>query len=126
MTTYTSRIVDRELDELLSALAAIAIEGPKAVGKTATAERRARTVHRLDLPGMRAVASADPTVLACDPPPMLLDEWQHVPALWDAVRRAVDDDASPGRFILTGFGHATHAPRNTRAPAESSGTACVR
>jgi predicted AAA+ superfamily ATPase len=40
-------------------------------------------------------------VLAADPP-ILLDEWQHVPAIWDGVRRGVDDGAEPGRFLLTG------------------------
>ena len=90
MSDYTQRIVDSELDELLPQLAAIAIEGPKAVGKTATAERRARTVHRLDVPEVRSIAAADPTVLLKDPAPILLDEWQHVPAIWDAVRDAVD------------------------------------
>ena len=90
MSDYTQRIVDSELDELLPQLAAIAIEGPKAVGKTATAERRARTVHRLDVSEVRSIAAADPTVLLKDPAPILLDEWQHVPAIWDAVRDAVD------------------------------------
>ena len=58
---YEQRILDRELDELLSSLPALAIEGAKGVGKTATAARRARTVIALDDPGQLAVISADPT-----------------------------------------------------------------
>lgn len=99
---YQRRIVDEELDELSASLAAIAVEGAKAVGKTATAVQRATTVHRLDEPRHRALAEADPDRVLTADPPVLLDEWQHVPSLWDGVRRAVDDGAEPGRFILTG------------------------
>jgi hypothetical protein len=51
---YVRRVLDDELDELMLGAAAIAIEGPKAVGKTATAAVRARTVIRLDDSGERA------------------------------------------------------------------------
>ena len=115
MSDYTQRIVDSELDELLPQLAAIAIEGPKAVGKTATAERRTRTVHRLDASEVRSVATADPTVFLKDTAPILLDEWQHVPAIWDAVRDAVDRDPTPGRFILAGSATPTTPPSHSGA-----------
>ncbi|HEX8757248.1 MAG TPA: DUF4143 domain-containing protein [Steroidobacteraceae bacterium] len=115
MTDYTQRIVDDELDELLPELAAIALEGPKAVGKTATAERRAATVHRLDVPEVRSIAAADPAVLLSDPPPVLLDEWQHVPAIWDAVRAAVDRDPAPGRFLLAGSATPAKPPSHSGA-----------
>jgi predicted AAA+ superfamily ATPase len=83
-------------------LAAIALEGPKAVGKTATALRRANTVHELDDEGQLAVAAADLDRIIAGEPPVLIDEWQRLPALWDKVRRAVDRDRSPGRFLLAG------------------------
>lgn len=83
-------------------LPAIALEGAKAVGKTATASERATTVHQLDDPDQRALAEADPGRLLADPPPVLIDEWQFVPPVWDRVRRAVDAGAAPGRFLLTG------------------------
>ena len=60
---YRRRIVDDELDELIGGLAAIAIEGPKGVGKTRTALQRANTVHRLDDPAELAIAEADPARL---------------------------------------------------------------
>ncbi|HXC25079.1 MAG TPA: hypothetical protein VNU46_04125, partial [Gemmatimonadaceae bacterium] len=78
MSPYTPRVVDEELDELLTTLPAIALEGPKGVGKTATAERRAATVFRLDDAAQRAIALADPRVLLTAVPPILIDEWQHV------------------------------------------------
>ncbi|WP_022930231.1 ATP-binding protein [Patulibacter americanus] len=102
LAPYERRIVDDELDELLTALPAVAIEGPKGVGKTRTALERARTVHRLDDPAELAVARADPARLLDGARPILFDEWQRFPQVWDLVRRAVDDGAEPGSFLLTG------------------------
>jgi hypothetical protein len=102
LAPYQRRIVDDELDELLGELAALAIEGPKGVGKTRTALRRARTVHRLDDPAELSVAVADPSRLLDGERPVLIDEWQRLPEVWDLVRRAVDDGAQPGSFLLTG------------------------
>jgi predicted AAA+ superfamily ATPase len=115
MRRYTRRVVESELDELVAQLSALAIEGPKGVGKTATAERRAATIHRLDEPGERAIAEADPTVLLDAPAPILIDEWQHVPSVWDAVRRAVDRGAEPGRFLLAGSAAPEVAPTHSGA-----------
>lgn len=112
---YRTRVVDAELDELLSTLPAVAIEGPKGVGKTATAERRAQTVYRLDEPARREMAAADPAILIQADPPVLIDEWQHVPSVWDAVRRAVDRDHTSSQFILTGSAAPTVAPRHSGA-----------
>jgi predicted AAA+ superfamily ATPase len=102
LAVYRRRVVDDELDELITALAAIAIEGPKGVGKTRTALGRARTVHRLDDPAELEVARADPARLLDGESPVLIDEWQRLPQVWDLVRRAVDDGAPPGSFLLTG------------------------
>ena len=100
--TYLRRSVDTELDDLFSQLPAVLLDGPKGVGKTATALRRVRTVRRLDVPSERTVIQADPDLVALDKPPVLIDEWQRVPEVWDAVRRSVDEDSSGGRFLLTG------------------------
>src|ERR687895_1117800 len=99
---YRPRVIDDELDLLMRELPAIALEGAKGVGKTATASKRATTIHELDDPDQRALAEAEPGRLLEDAPPVLLDEWQFVPELWDRVRRAVDAGADPGRFLLTG------------------------
>lgn len=112
---YRPRIVDDELDELASGLAAIAIEGPKGVGKTATASRRATTVHALDDPNQRNVALGDPARLLDDPPPVLIDEWQHLPQIWDLVRRRVDDGAPPGQFLLAGSAAPASLPKHSGA-----------
>lgn len=115
MSEYLPRTVDAELDELLVALPALAIEGPKGVGKTATARRRARTLVELDDPAQRAIAEADPAAALTGTPPVLLDEWQRVPAVWDAVRRSVDRKAEPGRFLLTGSANPATPPTHSGA-----------
>lgn len=86
----------------MKSLGAIAIEGPKAVGKTATASQRVTTIFELDDPAQRAVVSADPDGALDRPPPVLFDEWQEHKPIWDKVRRAVDEDAAPGQFLLAG------------------------
>ena len=115
MFPYKERVVDREIDELLTSLPAIAVEGPKGVGKSVTLERRAGTVFRLDTPAHRALAEADPVALLAATPPVLLDEWQPVPAVWDAVRRAVDADHSPSRFLLAGSASPVAPPTHSGA-----------
>lgn len=96
-------------------LPAIALEGPKAVGKTETALRRARTTFRLDDEAQLEVARADPSRLLSGKPPVLIDEWQRMPASWDLVRRAVDAGAAPGQFLLTGSATPTAAPTHSGA-----------
>ncbi|MFT3944181.1 MAG: DUF4143 domain-containing protein [Ancrocorticia sp.] len=100
---YQRRVVDSLLDELMPELPAIAIEGAKAVGKTATASRRASTVLSLDDPRLREVVAADPDMITRLDPPVFVDEWQLEPAIWDRVRRGVDaDPGAGGRFLLAG------------------------
>lgn len=106
---YTTRIVDGELDLLLDQLPAIALEGAKAVGKTATATRRVASTIELDDPAIRAVAEADVDRLVDAGHPVLIDEWQYVPQVWDRIRRRVDAGAPPGAFLLTG----SASPRDT-------------
>lgn len=114
-SSYDRRVVDAELDRLLAALPALSLEGPKGVGKTATAVRRARTVHRLDDVSALEVVQADVGRVATGEPPVLVDEWQRHPAVWDVVRRAVDDDRSPGRFLLTGSAAPSGGPTHSGA-----------
>jgi uncharacterized protein len=99
---YRRRIIDEALDELFPHLAAIALEGAKGVGKTATATQRAATVLSLNNPDEHAALAGNLDLITQVPPPVLIDEWQLEPALWDRVRRAVDDDPAGGRFLLAG------------------------
>ncbi len=106
---YLHRVLDDELDQKSAEFAAISIEGPKGVGKTETAQRRAKTDYRLDGPAGQVV-EANPQVVLTGEPPILIDEWQRVPATWDMIRRAVDDGAPPGSYLLAGSAseHGAH------------------
>ncbi len=103
---YIRRVIDDDLDELLPSIRAISLEGPKAVGKTLTAERRAKTTHRLDDPTQLALLEADMERLTEGEPPILVDEYQRLDGAWDRVRRAVDAGAGP--FLLTGSASSDH------------------
>jgi predicted AAA+ superfamily ATPase len=113
--TYSPRTLDQRLDVLLRGLPALVIDGPKAVGKTATASRRATTVLNLDDLVERTLVQADRDRILRLPGPVLIDEWQLDPPVWDRVRRAVDAGAAPGSFLLTGSAAPTSAPMHTGA-----------
>jgi predicted AAA+ superfamily ATPase len=110
---YRRRILDDELDEYIASardvVVAVALEGARAVGKTSTAGERAVTRYELDDDTHLAIVSADPSLALSQPAPVLIDEWQHYPPVWDRVRRAVDDGELPGPFLLTG----SVAPKGT-------------
>jgi predicted AAA+ superfamily ATPase len=100
---YVPRIVDEELVEAIREHPALLLVGPRGAGKTTTARRHASSIVRLDSPAEAAafVADADSALASFDEP-VLLDEWQAVPEVLAAVKRAVDEDRRPGRFVLTG------------------------
>ncbi|MHB1433237.1 MAG: ATP-binding protein [Streptosporangiaceae bacterium] len=100
---YLRRLLDDLLDDLMTDLPAILIVGPRGTGKTTTAAQRAASSVRLDVPAEAAAFRADPdAILRGLPGPVLIDEWQNVPEVFPAVKRAVDADGAPGRFLLTG------------------------
>jgi uncharacterized protein len=100
---YIERIVDWELLDDLAAIGAAVIEGPKACGKTMTAQHAAASEVRLDTDlKARQAAALEPALILDGPTPRLIDEWQLEPAIWNHVRRAIDDRGDPGQFILTG------------------------
>ena len=100
---YLPRIVDAELADRLAATGAVVVEGPKACGKTATAESVAASAVFLDVDdAARAMVELDPATVLEGDTPRLIDEWQTEPAIWNHIRRAVDRRGAPGQFILTG------------------------
>lgn len=97
------RLVDPWLTEVLAAAPAVMITGARASGKTTTALRHTASVVRLDNAPESLPFEADPdAALRGRPEPLLLDEWQACPGVLGAVKRAVDTERRPGRFILTG------------------------
>jgi len=103
---YLSRVCDAELQEALSTMGAVLIEGAKWCGKTSTAVNVARSTLFMQDPDntrtYQQMADTKPSLLLKGETPRLLDEWQVSPVLWDAVRFEVDKRALPGQFILTG------------------------
>src|SRR5579862_9577768 len=100
---YQPRLADKSLADHLGTFPAVLINGPRAVWKTTTAREHVVDIVKLDAPNQAAAFRADPdAALRLHKEPLLLDEWQAVPDVLGAVRRAVDDDPRPGRFILTG------------------------
>lgn len=102
MDGYGARTIDELLDEVQPELPALALQGAKGVGKTATARQRARTVFSLDSVADAERLRADPRLVTEADGPVLLDEWQRMPAVWDLVRREVDHGAPGGRYLLAG------------------------
>ena len=103
MTSYRPRVADAELQDLMGFMGAVLIDGPKAVGKTVTASQVARTVFRMEVDrAARAALETYPDQLFASPTPILFDEWQDTPDIWNLVRRAVDDHSDKGLYLLTG------------------------
>jgi len=112
---YVSRILDGYLADMLSALPAVAIDGCKGVGKTESASRLAAARLNLDEEPETQALREDPERLDRFPRPLLIDEWQLYPAVWDRVRRAVDREQRPGLFILTGSATPSVTPKHSGA-----------
>ena len=100
---YLPRIIDKELATRLVSTGAVVIEGPKACGKTETARQIAASEVLLDIDtNARQAVGIDPKLVLDGEVPRLIDEWQLEPAIWNHIRRIVDDRGLPGQFVLTG------------------------
>ena len=109
---YKQRLIEKKLDELIQVFGAICIEGPKYCGKTWTARSRSKSAAFIgDSTNnfqTRTMAQISPDLILEGERPRLLDEWQEVPPLWDAVRFEVDQDNNKGKFIMTGSATPNH------------------
>ena len=105
LTNYLPRLIDERLELYLSTFGAVCLEGPKWCGKTWTGLQHSRSSFLLADPANnfsnRELASLDLSQALRGEAPHLIDEWQELPAIWDAVRFAVDQAGSSGRFILS-------------------------
>ncbi len=113
MEGYRKRIADDVLQKRLAAKGAVLIEGPKACGKTTTAEMQASSIIYINDPKQfqqnLILSEIDPEVLLEGDNPRLIDEWQLTPKLWDAIRFSIDHRRKFGLYILTG----SAVPANT-------------
>lgn len=107
---FISGIVSRRIldivEERLRDEPVVALQGPRAVGKSTLlaelAHRHGAEVVDLDEPAMRAAVEVDPAAFVNGPSPVCIDEYQHVPAVLDAIKAQLNRDSRPGRFVITG------------------------
>lgn len=99
--SYIDRLIDKKIDEYLSVFGAINIEGPKWCGKTWASLNHANSKVLLDDEKTKEKAKLDLNLILNDKKPELIDEWNIIPEVWDAVRRKCDDTTEKGNYILT-------------------------
>ena len=106
MNNYKNRIIDKSLDIYLDIFGAVLIEGPKWCGKTWTSKDHSNSEFLLADPkgnfNNKQLAMMNPELALSGEKPRLIDEWQEVPSIWDAIRGKVDEVGEKGQFILTG------------------------
>lgn len=106
MKTYKKRIADKMLAKKLAGKGAVLIEGPKWCGKTTTAEQIANTIVYVSDPEKKKqyleLAQVSPKRILQGKTPVLIDEWQLIPEIWDSIRFEVDHRDEFNQFVLTG------------------------
>lgn len=109
---YKPRLIDSRIDTYLKAFGAVCVEGPKWCGKTWTSAAHANSEVFIGDPSgnfqNRQLAQMNPALILDGDRPRLIDEWQEVPAIWDAVRYMADRSPEKGQFILTGSATPNH------------------
>ncbi len=111
-TDYLPRLIDKQVETYLQTFGAVCIEGPKWCGKTWTSAHHSKSAIYIGDPAgnfqNRQLAELSPELVLEGDTPRLIDEWQEVPPLWDAVRYKVDQTSARGQFILTGSATPNH------------------
>lgn len=109
---YMPRIIDRQIQTYLETFGAVCVEGPKWCGKTWTSSYHSKSEIFIGDPAgnfqNRQLAQLSPALVLDGETPRLIDEWQEVPPIWDAVRYQVDQRPEKGQFILTGSATPNH------------------
>ena len=98
---YINRLVDKKIKDYLSIFGAVSIEGPKWCGKTWSSLNQANSVILLDDDETRQKADLSLELVLNNERPELIDEWNLLPKIWDAVRRKCDETTEKGIYILT-------------------------
>jgi predicted AAA+ superfamily ATPase len=109
MQGYRPRIIDRILADYLQGLPAVCIDGAKGVGKTSSAQQICATEIHMDNKLVQDILNVSSQLIKEASKPVLIDEWQLLPHVWDYVRRLVDENNSPGQYVLTGSAYPKKA-----------------
>ena len=109
---YRKRLIDEKVEKYLKTFGAVCIEGPKWCGKTWTSRYHSNSEFLIGAPDNnfqnRKIAQLDVNTILIGENPRLIDEWNEVPEIWDAVRYKCDEDGKKGKFILTGSSTPNH------------------
>ena len=123
MGNYRHRIVDEILLDRVGSAGAVVLEGPKWCGKTTTCEQIAKSCIYLTDPDRREqylqIAQTEISTLLAGDSPRLIDEWQDIPQIWDAVRHTVDRSGGERHFILTGSSVVSPKKRKQIRPLQT-------
>lgn len=127
MLEYRPRLVDKEIESSLKAYGAINIVGAKWIGKTWTSRSHSKSEFLLMNPEgnyqNRRLAETEVSLIFEGELPRLIDEWQEVPEIWDAVRYKCDEDGIKGKYIITG---STVLPKSKKNKIKHSGAGRIK
>lgn len=98
---YIDRLIDKKIEDYLSIFGAVSIEGPKWCGKTWASLNHANSAVFLDEDVTKEKAKLSLDLILNSEKPELIDEWNLIPEVWDAVRRKCDETTEKGKYILT-------------------------
>jgi uncharacterized protein len=123
MREVLTGLARRRLGEVVEARLAeepvVVLNGPRTVGKSTLlsqlAEYLGRTVIDCDDPATRAAVRDDPARFVESGQPVLIDEYQHVPELLDAIKAQLNRELRPGRYVLAGSTRYATLPEAAQA-----------
>jgi predicted AAA+ superfamily ATPase len=108
MKEYFNRLVENQIKDTLSAMGAVLIQGPRAVGKSTTSRRLSKSSISIDESlHLTEIAKGNPEIILKGDTPRFIDEWQLAPPLWNAVRHEIDTRQETAQFILAGSASPT-------------------
>ncbi|VEU73922.1 AAA family ATPase [Mycoplasmopsis anatis] len=103
---YKNRLIESKILERQKVIGGLVIEGVKACGKSTIAKYFSNTILEFQDPNKsnfyKRIIDSTPSELLKNPKPILFDEWQNFPKIWNAVRKYIDDNNSKGEFLFTG------------------------
>lgn len=104
---YLPRICENTLEKMLKLSGCVWIQGPKWCGKTTTAKLFAKSIINMHdenkIISNKLLAERNPNEFLNKTPPLLIDEWQEIPFIWNSIRYQIDErENNKGQFIITG------------------------
>lgn len=106
MEKYLNRLTDSVIEDSLKIIGGLCIEGVKYCGKSTSCKKLAKTVFEFQDISKKEIYKNYlynfPEKLFTNPTPILFDEWQEIPEIWDSIRNHIDRESKKGIFLLTG------------------------